>query len=169
MYYPSIFNDTLNGNLFEELFGLPIDYSKQLRNEITDKRRCTTDIKEFEDRYELDMELPGYKKEEIKAELKDGYLIVSAEYNTVKEDKKTEDGAAEGAEAKAEETALAEEPVKYLCRERFYGKTQRSFYVGKNITKEDIKGNFVNGILTITVPKKEKPVENTSEFIDILG
>ena len=169
MYYPSIFNDAVTGNLFEELFGLPIDCSKQLRNEITDKRRCTTDIKEFEDRYELDMELPGYKKEDIKAELKDGYLIVSADYDTVKEEK-TEDGAAEGEEAKAAEgTVEAEKPVKYLCRERFYGKTQRSFYVGKNITKEDIKGNFVNGVLTLTVPKKDKPIENSSEFIDILG
>ena len=167
MYYPSIFNDSVTGNLFEELFGLPIDYSKQLRNEITDKRRCTTDIKEFEDRYELDMELPGYKKENIKAELKDGYLIVSAEYDTVKEEKKADEEAAE-AEG-AEGTVEAEKPVKYLCRERFYGKTQRSFYVGKNITKEDIKGNFVNGVLTLTVPKKDKPIENTSEFIDILG
>ena len=168
MYYPSIFNDTLNGNLFEELFGLPIDYGKQLRNEITDKRRCTTDIKEFEDRYELDMELPGYKKENIKAELKDGYLIVSAEYDKVEEKKEADE--TEGAEEKAAEGSVeAEKPVKYLCRERFYGKTQRSFYVGKNITKEDIKGNFVNGVLTITVPKKDKPAENTSEFIDILG
>lgn len=166
MYYPSIFNDAVTGNLFEELFGLPIDYSKQLRNEITDKRRCTTDIKEFEDRYELDLELPGYEKDNIKAELKDGYLIVTAEYDTVKEEKKEDEDAEEKA---AEGTVEAEKPVKYLCRERFYGKTQRSFYVGKNVTKEDIKGNFVNGVLTLTIPKKDKPVENTSEFIDILG
>lgn len=177
MYYPSLFNENFANDLFDEVLNFPFDYGKRVRNEVLPKRRCTTDIKEYDDKYELDMELPGFAKEEIKAELKNGYLVVSAEHSETKAVKDTADKtvetekaeAAEG-EANAEatvETAKAE--PKYLCRERYYGKTERSFYVGKDITKEDIKAQFTNGILTLTIPKAVKKPESESEFISISG
>lgn len=174
MYYPTIFNDDFYNDLFDEVSNFPFDYGKRVRNEVLPKRRCTTDIKEYEDKYELDLELPGYKKEEIKAELKNGYLVVSAEHteekktqkNEVKEEKeKTE--AAEEAKEDTPEVKKEQPKPKYLCRERYYGKTERSFYVGKEISKEDIKASFVNGILTLTVPKVVKKPENEREFISI--
>ena len=171
MYYPSIFNDSFTNDLFDEVMNFPFDYGKRVRNELFDKKRCTTDIKEFEDRYELDMELPGYSKEDIKAELKNGYLIVSAEHKEEKVEEQKDDSAAEESSAseKAEEQEITKTNPRYICRERFFGRTERSFFVGKDVAKEDIKANFVNGILTLTVPKVVKKPENEREYISIMG
>ena len=171
MYYPSIFNDSFTNDLFDEVMNFPFDYGKRVRNELFDKKRCTTDIKEFEDRYELDMELPGYSKEDIKAELKNGYLIVSAEHKEEKVEEQKADSAAEESSAseKAEEQEITKTNPRYICRERFFGRTERSFFVGKDVAKEDIKANFVNGILTLTVPKVVKKPENEREYISIMG
>jgi len=158
MYYPSLFNGDFANDLFDEVFNLPIDYSKRLRNEMLDKKRCTTDIKEYEDRYELEMEFPGFDKNDIKAELKNGYLIVSAEH-TEKKDTSDETDVAEAGEEKKE--------PKYICRERFYGKFERSFYVGKDLSKEDINAQYSNGILVLVIPKKVSRPENESEIISI--
>ena len=106
-------------------------------NEIFTKREknlMKTDIKEDKNRYLLDIDLPGFEKENINLSLKDGYLNVSAE--TKKEEKNNDE--------------------KMVRRERFYGKCSRSFYVGDNIREEDIKAEFKNGILKIEVPKKEE-------------
>ena len=98
----------------------------------------------------LDVDLPGYKKEDIKAELKDGTLTISASTNTEKEDK-DKDG-------------------KFIRRERFSGSCSRSFYVGENLDQEDIKAKFENGILKLFVPKKEaKPEIEESKYIAIEG
>ena len=191
MYYPNIFDENLYSDLFNEVLNFPVDYGKRIRNDLVDKKRCTTDIKEYEDKYELEMELPGYEKNEIKAELKNGYLIVSAEHaekKDVKKDmkkdvKKDVSDDAESAENKAETNveakadtkentkenteAKVKEPVKYICRERFHGKTERSFYVGKNVTKDDIKAQYNNGVLTLSIPKEVNKPEKESEFISI--
>lgn len=159
MYYPSLFNGDFTNDLFDEVFNFPVDYGKRLRNEMLDKKRCTTDIKEFDDRYELEMEFPGFDKSDIKAELKNGYLIVSAEHNEKKDTEDETAEAAEGAEAKKE--------PKYICRERFHGKFERSFYVGKDLSKEDIKAQYSNGILTLVIPKKVSRPEGESEIISI--
>ena len=107
-------------------------------------------MKETEGSYELDIDLPGYKKEDVKAELKDGYLTISAATNT-SNDQKDENG-------------------KYIRRERYYGNCSRSFYVGENITQEDIKARFEDGILKIVVPKKEaKPAVEEKKYISIEG
>lgn len=175
MYYPSVFNDNFTNDLFDEVMNFPFDYGKRVRNELFDKKRCTTDIKEYEDRYELDLELPGYAKEDIKAELKNGYLIVSAEHKEEKvEEKKKEEAesgdAVEGTVENADEKKdITETNPRYICRERFYGRTERSFFVGKEVSKEDIKANFVNGVLTLTVPKVVKKPENEREYISIMG
>lgn len=106
-----------------------------------------TDIVENKDAYELHVDLPGFKKEDVKAELKDGYLTISA----VAKYEKNED-----------------EGKKFLRRERFYGTCSRSFYVGENLTQEDIKARFEDGILKLTVPKKEaQPEINTPKYIAI--
>ena len=106
-----------------------------------------TDIIENKDAYELHVDLPGFKKEDVKAELKDGYLTISAVAKYEKND---------------------ENDKKFLRRERFYGTCSRSFYVGDVITQEDIKAKFEDGILKLTVPKKEaQPEIQTPKYIAI--
>lgn len=113
-------------------------------------RVMNTDVQELENHYQIEMELPGYNKEDIHADLKNGYMTISAEHDESNE-KKDHKG-------------------NYIRRERRYGKCSRSFYIGTDITEEDIKANFKNGILTIIVPKKdaEKKVEQ-KKYIPIEG
>lgn len=177
MLYPGFLNEDFYNNIFDEMLDLPFSYGKRVRNEVLPKRKGTTDILEYEDKYVLEMELPGYNKEEIKAELKNGYLIVSAEHGKAEETKKDSD-VEQSKTAEASETdseVVQEEPEKkefteprYICRERFYGKTERSFFVGKELSKEDIKAQFINGVLTLTFPKTVKKPEKEREFISIL-
>ena len=100
-----------------------------------------TDIKEKGDNYIIEMDLPGYEKENINLELKDGYLTVSA---------------------KVEKNNNSDENERYVHKERFYGECSRNFYVGEEIKEEDIHAEFKNGILKIEVPKKEI-IENKNE------
>ncbi len=97
-----------------------------------------TDIKEKKDKYLIDVELPGYEKENIKIDVEDGYLTVHAEIDSNKEEK---------------------EEGKFVRRERYVGSCSRSFYVGTEIQAEDIKASFKNGMLKIEVPKKEEKKE----------
>lgn len=109
-----------------------------------------TDIKETEKAYELAIDLPGFKKENVHAELQDGYLTVNASTTSESEDK-SENGT-------------------YLRKERFTGSCSRSFYVGDDISEDDIRAKFEDGILTITVPKKELPApEESKKLIAIEG
>ena len=147
MLMPGIFGE----NLFDEFFD---DFVRPTRRVVRYNTPSTTimktDVKETEGSYELDIDLPGYKKEDVKAELKDGYLTISAATNT-NNDQKDENG-------------------KYIRRERYYGNCSRSFYVGENITQEDIKARFEDGILKIVVPKKEaKPAVEEKKYISIEG
>ena len=147
MLMPSIFGE----NLFDEFFD---DFVRPTRRVVRYNTPSTTImktyVKETEGSYELDIDLPGYKKEDVKAELKDGYLTISAATNT-NNDQKDENG-------------------KYIRRERYYGNCSRSFYVGENITQEDIKARFEDGILKIVVPKKEaKPAVEEKKYISIEG
>ncbi len=97
-------------------------------------RMMKTDVKETEEGYELDVELPGFRKEEIKLELNSGYLTISTEKSLEKKDEKK---------------------GKVLRQERYSGTMQRSFYVGGSITEEDIKAKYENGVLSLAIPKKE--------------
>ena len=97
-----------------------------------------TDIKEKKDKYIIEMDLPGYEKQNINLSLKEGYLEVSATVENNEE---------------------SEEKEKFVHKERFYGHCSRSFYVGDNITEQDIHAEFKNGILKIDVPKKEEKKE----------
>ena len=147
MYYPTLFTDNFVEDLLDGIFKYPYDVrTKAEAHPLTG--RMITDVKEFDDKYQLDMELPGFNKEDVKVELKEGYLIISAERN----DKKDE----------------SDNDVKYIRKERYYGKMSRRFYVGKDVTKDDIKAKFTNGILTLDIPKvPEKPAEDKIDIIDI--
>jgi HSP20 family molecular chaperone IbpA len=147
MLMPSIFGESLVDDFFDG-FGRPSREGKHFGVPTTSVMR--TDIREDGKGFELDIDLPGFKKEDVKAQLKDGYLTISAE-NSQSSDEKDDDG-------------------KYIRRERFFGTCSRSFYVGEDITEEDIKAKFENGILKISVPKKEaKPVEEKDKYISIEG
>ncbi len=126
---------TIRSNLFDEIFD---DFEGGLN---TLKRMgaqkaplMRTDIKETDTGYEFDVELPGAKKEDVKAHLADGYLVVSAEMKG-----ESSDG----------------EEGKFIRRERYFGSFSRSFFVGEEITEDDIKAKFSDGVLKICVPKKE--------------
>jgi HSP20 family molecular chaperone IbpA len=104
-----------------------------------------TDIKETEDQYVLAIDLPGFNKEDVKIHLKDGYLNVSASAQNEEEEK---DG-------------------KYLRRERYTGAMTRSFYVGKDLTEEDVKAKFGNGVLTLSLPKEAPKKIEEPKYISI--
>ena len=140
MMLPSIFGENLLDNWIDDDWN-SWDYSNtSLMN---------TDIKENDNDYELTMNLPGVKKEDVTAELKDGYLTIHATSNQNK-DEKDEDG-------------------KYIRRERYSGSCNRSFYVGDAVTEEDIKANFENGTLKMTISKKEAKAVPEKKFISIEG
>ncbi|MBR5756367.1 MAG: Hsp20/alpha crystallin family protein [Firmicutes bacterium] len=145
MFMNSLFGESLFDDFFND-WERPVRSLAPARTANTAVMR--TDVREKEGSFELDIDLPGYKKEDVKAELKDGYLTVSAVKNEDK-DEKDENG-------------------KYLRRERFYGSCSRSFYVGENLKEEDIKAKFEDGILKLSVPKKAKEIP-TPKYIAIEG
>ena len=117
-------------DIFDDVFADPFFSEKE-------NRIMRTDLKEKEGKYYLEIDIPGFDKEDIKIELQDGYLTISAEKDDEKEEKH----------------------VKYLKRERFSGMCSRSYYVGDNVKEEDIKANFKNGILKLEIQKKEEKKE----------
>ena len=139
MFMPSIFGRTAMDDFFDNAFS---GYQTS--------GLMKTDIKETDTAYELAIDLPGVKKEDVKAELKDGYLTISATSDSKKEEKN--------------------DKGQYIRRERYTGSCSRSFYVGDAVTEEDIKAKFENGTLKMLVPKKEeqKAVEN-KKYIAIEG
>ena len=147
MFRPALFGEDLFDNFFED-FARPVRHRGFRMPETTALMK--TDVKENENGYELDIELPGYKKEDVKAQLKDGVLTINAETNSEKEDK--------------------DDNGKFIRRERYFGSCTRSFYVGDTVTQEDIKAKFENGILKLTVPKKEAvPAVEENHYIAIEG
>ena len=150
MLAPSIFG---MNDLFDD-FGDVFEFSPAFRKQVAATRNISSDIKELADGYQIEMELPGFAKEEVKAQLKDGYLTITAEHNAENKEENNEEGQ-------------KKEAVKYIRRERDYGKCQRSFIVGKNVTEEDINAKFENGILTMYVPKEVKKPQVEEKFITI--
>lgn len=150
MLAPSIFG---MNDLFDD-FGDVFEFSPAFIKQVAAARNISSDIKELADGYQIEMELPGFSKEEVKAQLKDGYLTITAEHNAENKEENNEEGQ-------------KKEAVKYIRRERYYGKCQRSFFVGKNVTEEDINAKFENGILTMYVPKEVKKPQVEEKFITI--
>lgn len=126
------------GDLFQDLFD---DSMFKVNN----KHLMKTDIKEDEKKYDIEIEMPGFKKEDIKISLNNSYLTVEA--NVEKKEEK-------------------EEKKNYIYHERYYGSMSRSYYVGNAIKEEDINAKFENGILHLEIPKKLKEVEE-KKYIQI--
>ena len=144
MLMPSIFGAN---NMFDDLFdddffgGRELDKAQKKLYGHRAKNVMNTDIKETDDGYELEMDLPGFKKEEVTVELDNGYITIRASKGLDK-DEKTKEG-------------------RYIRKERYAGSCERSFYVGETVTQDDIKASFRHGILRLDIPKKEvKKVEN---------
>ena len=115
------------------------------------KNLMKTDIKEKGDSYILEMDLPGFKKDEIQVSLENGYLTVQAARGVDKDEQEKKTG-------------------RYIRQERYAGACERSFYVGDDLTQDDIKGEFHHGVLKLTIPKKEaKPAVEQSKYISIEG
>ncbi|MGN0344868.1 MAG: Hsp20/alpha crystallin family protein, partial [Lachnospiraceae bacterium] len=132
MLVPSIFGEDLFDSFFED-FARPTRNVARYNAPAANVMR--TDVKETDTGYELDVDLPGYKKENVQVELKDGCLTVTAKTAQSK-DEKDENG-------------------KYIRRERYSGTCSRAFYVGEDIEQNDIKAKFEDGILKLSVPKKD--------------
>lgn len=115
------------------------------------KNVMKTDIKETDEGYELEIDLPGFAKDEVKVSLDNGYMTVSAAKGLDKDEQEKKSG-------------------KYIRRERYAGACERSFYVGDEITEEDVKGEFKHGMLKLFIPKKEaKPAVEQKKYISIEG
>lgn len=144
---PKIFGE----DLFDEFFNDPFEseffrgrnplYGKHAKNIMK------TDVRENADSYELDIDLPGFKKEQIKASVQNGYLTVQA--------------------SKDAQVDQSDKKGRYIRKERCSGSCSRSFYVGEGVKQEDVKAKFEDGILHVWVPKKEATKSLSSSYIDI--
>lgn len=149
MMLPTIFGENLFDDFMDDAFernffgGRNPLYGKHSKNIMK------TDVKETETGYELDIDLPGFKKDEISAHLEDGYLTVSAAKG-VDKDEKDKEG-------------------RYIRRERYSGSMTRSFYVGNAVTEEDIKAKYEDGILSLSIPKKDPKAVEAKKYIAIEG
>lgn len=153
MLVPSIFHDNLFDSFFNDDFfwpemGRAADKAGRKLYGHRANEIMRTDVKELENSYEVAIDLPGFKKENVTCELKDGYLKVTAE-KKLEENEKNENG-------------------KYIRRERYTGSQSRSFYVGEGIHEDDIHASFQDGILKLEVPKQSAPqVEDKRHFVQI--
>lgn len=149
MMMPSIFRESL----MDDFFGFPfekMDFPGITKRSNNANGLMQTDVVEQENQYEITMNLPGFKKEDVQGELKDGYLLVTANTSS-SNDEQDKEG-------------------KYIRRERYSGTCSRSFYVGDAVTQDDIKAKFEDGVLKISVPKKEAlPEQEKQAFIAIEG
>ena len=156
---PSIFGEDLFDDWMNDYFPFGKDFDKEFSKALAPTERALygkhaknmmkTDVRETDDSYEVDIDIPGFKKDEVKVALKDGYLTVSAAKGLDEEEDDRKTG-------------------RYIRRERYAGACERSFYVGEEVTQEDIKGEYKHGILKLFVPKKEaKPVSNDPKYITI--
>ena len=146
MLMPSIFGENLFNDDWMD-FGFPeVDkalYGKHANNVMK------TDVKETDTGYEVDIDLPVFKKDEINAQLDNGYLTISAAKGLDKDEK--------------------DKKGKYIRKERYAGAMSRSFYVGEGVTQEDIKAKYEDGILRLSVPKKEAKAVENKKYIAIEG
>ena len=151
MLMPSIFGQSLFDDFMSDFPFDNRDMEKMERKLYGHhaKNVMKTYIKEVENGYEFEIDLPGFTKDEVTAELKDGYLTITASKGVDKDEQEKDTG-------------------KYIRKERYAGACERSFYVGEDVTEEDIKAQFQHGILKLFVPKKEaKPAVEQKKYISI--
>ena len=139
---PSIFGE----DLFDDWMNWPWSRSYNYNT------LMKTDVRDTKDGYELDIDMPGFAKEDIKAELKDGYLVISAAKGLDKDEKEKETG-------------------KFVRQERYAGSMSRSFYIGENVKEDDIHAKYESGVLKINIPKEEakEPEAEKKKYIAIEG
>lgn len=146
MLLPSIFNDNVFDDFmegFDSFMDRSALYGKHGKN------LMKTDVRDVGDHYELDMDLPGFKKDEIHAELENGYLTISAEKSLDKDEK--------------------DKAGHYIRRERSFGRSSRTFFVGDGVKESDIKAKYADGILKLSIPKKELLQSENKKMIAIEG
>ena len=144
---PSIFGENMFDDFFSDPFGMMVPQTRDALYSKHAKNLMKTDTRETEDSYELDVDLPGFKKDEVSIDLKDGYLTISA--------------------AKGLDKDEEDKKGKYIRQERYAGACSRSFYVGKGVEPGEIGAKFENGILEISVPKETKKPEVKSTSVSI--
>lgn len=153
MLMPSIYNDDLFDDWFDDDFWPSFDSDMdQMNRKVFGKRAANvmkTDVKESKNGYDVAIDLPGFKKEDITCQLKDGYLTISAQKEH-DNDEKNKEG-------------------KFLRRERYSGSVQRTFYVGKEMNEKNIHASFSDGVLTLFLPKIEekKPEVEDKHMVEI--
>ena len=152
MLMPSIFGEDLFDDFMRDF---PFYDDKQARRAEKKlyghrgRNLMKTDIRETDGSYELEMDLPGFTKDEVKVSLENGYLTVQAAKGLDEDEQEKKTG-------------------RYIRRERYAGACERSFYVGEDVTQEEIKGEFKHGILRLSIPKKEaKPAVAEKKYIVI--
>ena len=148
MLLPSIFGESL----LDDWMDFPRMDFGDIDRKLYGKRAAQvmkTDVHEHDDKYELDIDLPGFKKEEIKLSLENGYLSVSAAKGLDKEEK--------------------DKKGKLIRQERYAGSMQRSFYIGDTIKQDDIKAKFEDGVLKLSIPKTEPEKIPEKKYIAIEG
>ena len=151
MMMPSIFGENLFDDFMND-FAFPAfpNVDKELYGKHA-KNLMKTDVKDTKEGYKVDIDLPGFTKDEIKVSLENGYMTISAAKGLDKDEQDKKSG-------------------RYIRKERYAGSCERSFYVGEDITEEDIKGEFKHGILKLFVPKKEaKPAVEQKKYVSIEG
>lgn len=145
MLMPSIIGE----NLFDDWMDFPFTGTGRMMHGGNMQSVMKTDVRETDNDYEIDIDLPGFRKEDVKVQLKDGYLTIQA-VQDANADQKDGNG-------------------KYIRRERFCGSVSRSFYVGNKVTEEDIHAKFEDGILKLSLPKKEARKAEQENYITIEG
>lgn len=158
MMTPSIFGESLFDDFFDDFFDFPVFDDKAMQKAQRKlyghhaANMMKTDVKEHDDHYEVDIDLPGFKKEELSLELKDGYLAINAAKGLDKTEKEEKNG-------------------RFVRRERYAGSMSRSFYVGTDVKQEDIHAKYESGVLKLSIPKAEekKPELEEKKYIAIEG
>ncbi len=158
MMTPSIFGENLFDDFFDDFFDFPVwdDKAMQKAQKKLYGRHAAnmmkTDVQEHNDHYEVDIDLPGFKKEELSLQLKDGYLTINAAKGLDKDEKEKKTG-------------------KFVRRERYAGSMSRSFYVGEDVKQEDVHAKYESGVLKLSIPKmdEKKPQVEESKYIAIEG
>lgn len=158
MMTPTIFGENLFDDFFDDLFDFPVFDDKAMQKaqrKLYGRHAANmmkTDVKEHDDHYEIDIDLPGFKKDELSLELKDGYLLISAAKGLDQDEKEKKTG-------------------KFIRQERYVGGMSRSFYIGEEIKQEDIHAKYESGVLKLSIPKVEakKPEVEEKKYISIEG
>ena len=158
MMRPSIWSEDLFDDLFDDFFGFPAIDDREIQKaqkKLYGRHAANmmkTDVKEHDDYYEVDIDLPGFKKDELTLELRDGYLVITAAKGLDKDEKEKNSG-------------------KFIRRERYAGSMSRSFYLGEGVKEEDIRAKYEGGVLKLNIPKpqEKKPEVEEKKHIAIEG